>query len=74
MLDHEHPLPLEAIPVPVPTPLAHRIPTAASRVDVSVSTMRRWIARGWLPAHEINGVVLVTEDDLMRFVREHRRS
>jgi excisionase family DNA binding protein len=67
MLDQEQPL-------EVTMPLAHRIPRAAEEVDVSISTMRRWIRQGRLPTYEINGVVLIAEDDLVAFIRDHRRS
>jgi excisionase family DNA binding protein len=52
----------------------HAVRAVAVRLDASVRTVRRLIARGELPAHRIDRAVRVSEDDLRRFLaaRRHR--
>jgi excisionase family DNA binding protein len=38
----------------------------AEQLDVSLRTVRRWIADGTLPSVKIGGVRLVAEEDLLR--------
>jgi excisionase family DNA binding protein len=42
----------------------------AEQLDVSLRTVRRWIANGTLPSVKIGGVRLVAEDDLLRLVQQ----
>ena len=40
----------------------------ARSLRVTEVTVRRWIARGWLPAIKVGGAVRIREEDLARFV------
>jgi excisionase family DNA binding protein len=44
----------------------------AERLDVSIRTVRRWIQDGLLIVHRINGVVRISESDLLAFLTTHR--
>ena len=48
------------------------IKTVAERLGVSKRTVRRWIERGELVAHRINGVVRIADRDLLAFLAVHR--
>ena len=53
-------------------PKYYTIKAVAEALDVSVRTIRRWIANGDLIVHRINGVVRVAEGDLRTFLALHR--
>jgi excisionase family DNA binding protein len=55
-------------------PKFYAIKTVAETLEVSTRTVRRWIARGELIAHRVNGVVRVAEADLRVFLALHRES
>jgi excisionase family DNA binding protein len=43
--------------------------------DCTVSserTVRRWIEKGWLVVHRINGLVRISEDDFLAFLATRR--
>ncbi|MGO9699664.1 MAG: helix-turn-helix domain-containing protein [Methylocella sp.] len=44
----------------------------AECAEVSERTVRRWIKKGWLIVHRIDGVVRVSEPDLLAFWAVHR--
>ena len=44
----------------------------ATSLDVSDRTVRRWVAGGALAAHRFNGVVRISERDLLAFLALHR--
>jgi excisionase family DNA binding protein len=46
----------------------------AEYVGASTRTVRRWIDKGLLVAHRINGVVRISEADFEAFVAAHRES
>ena len=52
----------------------YAIKTVAEMPEVSTRTVRRWIARGELIVHRVNGVVRVAETDLRAFLALHRES
>lgn len=47
---------------------------AAERLQVSIRTIRRWIAAGELTAHRFGGVIRISEQDLLVFLALHRDS
>ena len=48
--------------------------TVANRLEVLIKTVRRWIGRGELRAHDLGRqIVRVSEEDLMAFVNHRRR-
>ena len=47
--------------------------TVAARLDVSIKTVRRWIAKGELPIHQLGHQQRISEDDLQTFVAVRRR-
>jgi excisionase family DNA binding protein len=51
---------------------AYSIKTIAEALDVSPRTVRRWIAGRKLIAHQINGVVRITDADLRAFLALNR--
>ena len=53
-------------------PKYHTIKAVAEALDVSVRTVRRWIANGHLIVHRVDGVVRVAEGDLWAFLASHR--
>jgi excisionase family DNA binding protein len=53
-------------------PKAYRIKTIAEALDVSPRTIRRWIATRKLIAHQIDGVVRITEADFRTFLAVYR--
>jgi excisionase family DNA binding protein len=55
-------------------PKFYAIKTVAETLEVSTRTVRRWIARGDLVAHRVNGVVRIAEADLRAFLAQHRES
>jgi excisionase family DNA binding protein len=44
----------------------------AECVDASTRTVRRWIEKGLLVAHRINGLVRISEADFLVFLLTHR--
>jgi excisionase family DNA binding protein len=57
---------------PKPPPKFYSIQQIAECVDVSTRTVRRWIEKGLLVAHRINGLVRVAEADFQTFLATHR--
>ncbi len=55
-------------------PKCYAIKTVAETLEVSTRTVRRWIARGELIAHRMNGVIRIAEADLRAFLAQHRES
>ena len=53
-------------------PKAYRIKTIAEALDVSPRTVRRWIATRKLIAHQIDGVVRITDADFRAFLALYR--
>ncbi len=52
----------------------YAIKTVAESLEVSTRTVRRWIARGELIAHRVNGVIRIAEADVRAFLAQHRES
>jgi excisionase family DNA binding protein len=50
------------------------ISDVATSLDVSTKTVRRWLAGGALAAHRFNGVVRISEHDLLAFLAVHRQN
>ena len=50
------------------------IRAVADHLDVSIKTVRRWIARGDLFAFKVGGQWRIDPDDLERFLWRQRRS
>jgi excisionase family DNA binding protein len=48
------------------------ITEVADFLCVSTRTVRRWIEKGWLIAHGINGLVRISEADFHAFLASHR--
>lgn len=48
------------------------IPEVAERLGVCTRTVRRWIEKGLLVAHRINGLVRISEVDFQAFLTAHR--
>jgi len=48
------------------------IEQVALQLEVSIRTVRRWIASGLLIAHRFGGVVRIAEHDLRAFLAQHR--
>ena len=44
------------------------------RTGISKHTWRRWVRRGLLPSVKLGRLVKVTEEDLQRFIEDHRQS
>jgi excisionase family DNA binding protein len=68
--------PSGSLPAPSPTLPATALldaKTVAARLDVSLRTVRRWIAAGELPVHRLDRSVRVSEDDLARFLAARRQ-
>jgi len=57
----------------VPTKF-YSIEQIAECVDASTRTVRRWIEKGLLVAHRINGLVRISEADFQAFLATHRDS
>ena len=55
-------------------PKFYAIKTVAETLEVSTRTVRRWIARGDLIKHRMNGVIRIAEADLRAFLALHRES
>jgi excisionase family DNA binding protein len=55
-------------------PKYYTIKAVAEAVDVSPRTVRRWIAKGYLVVHRVDGVVRIADDDLGAFLALHRES
>jgi excisionase family DNA binding protein len=55
-------------------PKFYAIKTVAETLEVSIRTVRRWIARGDLIVHRLNGVVRIAEADLRAFLALRRES
>jgi excisionase family DNA binding protein len=50
----------------------YTIEQIADCAEVSTRTVRRWIEKGWLVAHRINGLVRISEPDFLAFLAAHR--
>jgi excisionase family DNA binding protein len=50
----------------------YTIEQVAECVDASTRTVRRWIEKGLLVAHRINGLVRISEADFQAFLAAHR--
>ena len=50
----------------------YTISQIAQCVDASTRTVRRWIEKGLLVAHRINGLVRISEADFQAFLAAHR--
>jgi excisionase family DNA binding protein len=50
----------------------YTIEQIAECVDASTRTVRRWIEKGLLVAHRINGLVRISEPDFQAFLATHR--
>ena len=48
------------------------ISDVANFLDVSTRTVRRWIEKKLLVAHDFNGLVRISEADFQAFVTSHR--
>jgi excisionase family DNA binding protein len=53
-------------------PKFYAIKTVAEALEVSPRTIRRWVAKGDLVAHRVDGVVRIAESDLRAFLDRHR--
>ena len=53
-------------------PKYYTIKAVAEALDVSPRTIRRWIAKGDLIVHRVDGVVRIAEADLRAFLASHR--
>ena len=53
-------------------PKYYAIKAVAESLDVSIRTVRRWIANGDLVVHRVDGVVRIAEGDLRAFLAQHR--
>ena len=51
----------------------HTITVVADALDVSDRTVRRWIKRGDLKAHQMGGVLRISYDELDDFVEAARQ-
>jgi excisionase family DNA binding protein len=64
------------MPIPPPrSPHAIRFlspTTVANRLEVSIKTVRRWIAKGDLPVHQFGHLQRISEDDLNTFAATSR--
>ncbi len=49
-----------------------KIGQVALQLEVSIRTVRRWIASGLLIAHRPGGVVRIAEHDFRAFLAQHR--
>jgi excisionase family DNA binding protein len=50
----------------------YTIQQVADFVDVSTRTVRRWIEKELLVAHNIGGLIRISEGDLRAFLAAHR--
>jgi len=50
----------------------YTIDQVADFVEVSPRTVRRWIEKGLLVAHRINGLVRISDADFQAFLTAHR--
>jgi excisionase family DNA binding protein len=68
-----------APPPPTTAAAAPRLPRllgvddVAARLAVSTKTVRRWIARGDLPVHQLGRQLRVAEEDLALFLQRSRK-
>jgi excisionase family DNA binding protein len=53
-------------------PKFYAIKTVADALEVSPRTIRRWVAKGDLVPHRVDGVVRIAERDLRAFLDRHR--
>jgi excisionase family DNA binding protein len=53
-------------------PKYYAIDAVAEALDVSPRTVRRWIAKGYLVVHRVDGVVRIADGDLGAFLALHR--
>jgi excisionase family DNA binding protein len=53
-------------------PKFHAIKTVAAALAVSPRSIRRWVAKGDLVVHRMDGVVRIAERDLRAFLDLHR--
>jgi excisionase family DNA binding protein len=59
---------------PKSLPRFYTIEQIAECVDASTRSVRRWIEKGLLVAHRINGLVRISEVDFQAFLVTHRDS
>jgi excisionase family DNA binding protein len=57
----------------VPTPKLLSLGDTAERLNVSIKTVRRWVAAGSLPAFQLGRQWRIDPEDLERFLWHHRR-
>jgi excisionase family DNA binding protein len=57
---------------PQPLPSFYTIGQVAEALGVSTRTIRRWIAKGALAVHRLDGVVRIADRDLFAFLAVHR--
>jgi excisionase family DNA binding protein len=50
----------------------YTIQQIADCTESSERTVRRWIEKGWLVVHRINGLVRISETDFLAFLAVHR--
>jgi excisionase family DNA binding protein len=50
----------------------YTIAQIAELMDVSKRTVRRWVKKGWLIAHHIDGLVRFSAADFAAFLAAHR--
>jgi excisionase family DNA binding protein len=55
-------------------PKLYAIKTVADTFEVSTRTVRRWISRGDLIVHRVNGVIRIAETDFRAFLALHRET
>ncbi len=54
-------------------PKFHSIKEVADIFDVSERTIRRWISRGFLKFHKWNGIIRISEEDLIACAEAARK-
>jgi excisionase family DNA binding protein len=57
-----------------PSAKFYTIAQIAERLEVSTRTVRRWIDRGILIRHRMDGLVRISEADFQAFLAAHRQS
>jgi len=54
------------------SPRFYTIEQIAERLEASTRSVRRWIKKGLLIAHRINGLIRISEGDFQAFLDAHR--
>ncbi len=57
---------------PKPPRKFYTIAQIAECTESHERTVRRWIKKGWLVVHRINGLVRISEADFLAFLAAHR--